>query len=117
MLSEIKVALRGLAKSPGFTAIAIATLALALGAQRSDVLRLMVGYAAKLVGIGSLIGLLLALMSTRTLSTLLYNVGAFDAATFIFVTLALTAVALLASYIPALRATRADPMIALSHNA
>jgi ABC-type lipoprotein release transport system permease subunit len=55
-------------------------------------------------------------MSTRTLSALLYNVGAFDAMTFILVTIALTAVALLASYIPALRATRADPMIALSHN-
>jgi putative ABC transport system permease protein len=89
---------------------------MALGAQRADVLRLVVGHAAKLVGIGSAIGLLLALMSTRTLSALLYNVGAFDAATFIFVTTALAAVALLASYIPALRATRADPMIALSHN-
>jgi len=90
---------------------------MALGAQRSDVLRLVVGHAAKLVGIGSVIGLLLAFMSTRALSALLYNVGAFDGATFIFVTVALAAVALLASYIPALRATRADPMIALSHNA
>ena len=90
---------------------------MALGAQRSDVLRLVVGHAAKLVGIGSVIGLVLALMSTRTLSALLYNVGAFDAATFIFVTVALAAVALLASYIPALRATKSDPMIALSHNA
>jgi putative ABC transport system permease protein len=90
---------------------------MALGAQRSDVLRLVVGHAAKLVGIGTLIGLLLALFSTRTLSVLLYNVGAFDAGTFIFVTIALAAIAVLASYIPALRATRADPMIALSHNA
>jgi len=90
---------------------------MALGAQRSDVLRLVVGHAAKLVGIGTLIGLLLALFSTRTLSALLYNVGAFDAGTFIFVTIALAAIAVLASYIPALRATRADPMIALSHNA
>ena len=89
---------------------------MALGAQRADVLWLVVGHAAKLVGIGSAIGLLLALMSTRTLSALLYNVGAFDTATFILVTTALVAVALLASYIPALRATRADPMIALSHN-
>ena len=47
----------------------------------------------------------------------LKNLSAFDAATFAFVTVALAAVALLASYIPALRATRADPMIALSHNA
>jgi putative ABC transport system permease protein len=89
---------------------------MALGAQRSDVLRLVVGHAAKLVGIGSVIGLVLAFMSTRTLSALLYNVGAFDAAIFAFVTIALAAVALLASCVPALRATRADPMIALSHN-
>jgi putative ABC transport system permease protein len=90
---------------------------MALGAQRRDVLRLVVGHAAKLVGIGTLIGLLLALLSTRALAALLYSVGAFDAATFIFVTIALAGVALLASYFPALRATRADPMIALSHNA
>jgi len=90
---------------------------MALGAQRSDVLKLVVGHAVKLVGIGAVIGLILAFFSTRTLSASLYNVGAFDAATFVFVTIALSAVGLLASYIPALRATRADPMIALSHNA
>jgi putative ABC transport system permease protein len=90
---------------------------MALGAQRRDVLGLVVGHAFKLVGIGTVIGLLLALLSTRTLSALLYSVGAFDPTTFVFVTIALAAVALLASYIPALRATRADPMIALSHNA
>jgi len=90
---------------------------MALGAQRHDVLRLVVGHALKLVGIGTAIGLVLALLSTRTLSALLYSVGAFDATTFVFVTVTLAAVALLASYIPALRATRADPMIALSHNA
>jgi putative ABC transport system permease protein len=89
---------------------------MALGAQRSDVLRLVVGHAAKLVGIGAVIGLVLAFFSTRTLSAFLYTVGAFDVATFVFVTIALAAVALIASYIPALRATRADPMIALSHN-
>jgi putative ABC transport system permease protein len=88
---------------------------MALGAQRGDVLRLVVGHAAKLVGIGSIIGLVLAFFSTRTLSAFLYSVGAFDPATFVIVTLALGAVALLASYIPALRATRADPMIALTH--
>jgi putative ABC transport system permease protein len=90
---------------------------MALGAQRSDVLRLVVGHALKLVGIGTVVGLLLAFMSTRALSALLYSVGAFDPTTFIFVTIALAAVALLASYIPALRATRADPMLALAHNA
>jgi putative ABC transport system permease protein len=90
---------------------------MALGAQRCDVLRLVVGHALKLVGIGTVVGLVLAFLSTRALSALLYSVGAFDPTTFIFVTIALAAVALLASYIPALRATRADPLIALSHNA
>src|SRR5260370_41604937 len=89
---------------------------MALGAQRRDVLRLVVGHALKLVGIGTVIGLILALLSTRTLSALLYTVGAFDATTFLFVTVTLAAVDALASYIPALRAPPADPMFALSHN-
>jgi putative ABC transport system permease protein len=90
---------------------------MALGAQRGDVLRLVVGHALKLVGIGTAIGLVLAFFSTRALAALLYNVGASDPATFTIVTVVLTTIAFLASYIPALRATRADPMIALSHNA
>ena len=89
---------------------------MALGAQRSDVLRLVVGHAAKLVGIGTVIGLVLAFLSTRLLSALLYNVGAFDVTTFLFVTIALATVALLASYIPAHRAARADPVVALGHD-
>lgn len=88
----------------------------ALGAQRRDVLRLVVGHAAKLVGIGTLLGLILALLSTRALSTLLYGVDAFDPGTFAIVTVVLAGVAFLASYLPALRATRADPIIALSHH-
>jgi putative ABC transport system permease protein len=90
---------------------------MALGAQRRDVLRLVVGHAAKLVGIGTVLGLVLAFFSSRALSALLYGVGAFDPLTIIFFTVALISIALIASYIPALRATRADPMIALSHNA
>ena len=66
---------------------------------------------------GTVFGLVFALLCTRALSSLLYGVGAFDVVTFAVVTLALAGVALLASYIPALRATQADPMIALSHNA
>jgi hypothetical protein len=195
MLSEIKVALRGLLKSPGFTVIAIATLALAIGANTSvfsSINALLVrplpyqqpsklvliwerfaaqgldripvsppeyldlenqfhgctqiaaptyeafnlgsgdlperisgaivspalfpllgvepikgrtfareeqGHALKLVGIGTAIGLVLAFLSTCALAALLYNVGAFDPATFAIVTVVLTTIAFLASYI------------------
>jgi putative ABC transport system permease protein len=88
---------------------------MALGAQRADVLRLVIGRAAKLVLVGTAAGLLLGIFSSRALRAMLYNVGAFDLATFVGVTLALCVVSLLASYIPAVRATRADPMIALGH--
>lgn len=90
---------------------------MALGAQRADVLRLVIGRAAKLVLIGTAIGLILGAFSSRALRALLYNVGAFDLMTFLTVTIALIVVSLLASYIPAVRATRADPMIALGHGA
>jgi putative ABC transport system permease protein len=90
---------------------------MALGAQRSDVLRLVIGRAAKLVLLGTAVGLLLGILSSRALQAMLFNVGAFDPTTFVVVTFALIAVSLLASYIPAVRATRADPMIALGHGA
>src|SRR4051812_6192749 len=90
---------------------------MALGAQRGDVLRLVIGRAAKLVLIGTAAGLVLGIMSSRALGAMLFNVGAFDPMTFAGVTFALIAVSLLASYIPAVRATRADPMIALGHGA
>ena len=90
---------------------------MALGAQRRDVFVLVLGRAAKLVALGSAIGLVLAAFSSRALGSMLYNVGAFDVSTFAFVTAVLVFVALLASYIPARRATKADPMIALGHNA
>jgi predicted permease len=88
---------------------------MALGAQRRDVLLLIIGRAARLVLIGTIVGLALAMLSTRALSALLYDVGAFDLPTFVIVTLVLASVALAASYLPALRATKADPMIALTH--
>ncbi len=89
---------------------------MALGAQRRDVLRLIVGHGMKLIAIGTAIGLILAISSVRALGAMLYNVGAFDLSTFIGVTFALGPVALLASYIPAARVVRADPMSALAHN-
>jgi len=65
---------------------------MALGAQRGDVLRLVIGRAAKLVLIGTGAGLVLGIMSSRALRAMLFNVGAFDPMTFVGVTLALIAV-------------------------
>jgi putative ABC transport system permease protein len=90
---------------------------MALGAQRRDVLRLVILHAFKLVCAGTIIGLLVAFFSTSTLRSVLYQVSTFDLSTFTFVIFALALVAFLASYVPARRATRADPMIALGHNA
>lgn len=89
---------------------------MALGAQRGDVLKLILGRSFKLISAGAIIGLIVAVTSTRTLQALLYSVSAFDATTFVLVTLLLGAVAMAASYIPAMRATRADPMVVLGHN-
>src|SRR5437667_2272773 len=89
---------------------------MALGAQRSDVLKLVLVRSLKLISAGTIIGLIVALMSTHTLRALLYSVSAFDAATFALVTILLGAIALVASYLPAMRASKADPMIALGHN-
>jgi len=89
---------------------------MALGAQRSDVLKLVLACSLKLISAGTIIGLIIAVMSTRTLQTLLYSVSAFDMATFALVTIFLGAIALAASYLPAMRATRADPMVVLGHN-
>jgi putative ABC transport system permease protein len=86
---------------------------MALGAQRSDVLKLILGRSLKLISAGAAIGLIVALLSAGALRALLYNVSAFDTPTFVLVTILLAAVALAASYLPAMRATRADPMVAL----
>jgi putative ABC transport system permease protein len=89
---------------------------MALGAQRSDVLKLVLVCSLKLISAGTIIGLIVAVMSTRTLQALLYSVSAFDMATFALVTVVLGAIAVAASYLPAMRATRADPMVVLGHN-
>lgn len=87
----------------------------ALGAQRNDVLRLVVGQGARLalIGVGS--GVAGALLVTRLMGTLLYGVSASDPLTFIGVAILLLLVALAACYVPARRAMRVDPMIALRY--
>jgi len=86
---------------------------MALGAARSQVLRLIVGHGLALAGIGVGVGLVLAPLGTWFGRSLFYNVSPFDPLTFGAVAAFLLAVAIAASYIPALRATRVDPVDAL----
>ena len=87
----------------------------ALGAQRADVLKLVLGDGAKLALAGIAVGVLGAAAATRVMTTLLFDVKPTDPATFILTTLLLAAVALCACYIPARRAMRVDPMVALRY--
>jgi putative ABC transport system permease protein len=86
---------------------------MALGAQRSDVLRLIVGSGMRLTALGLLCGVAAALVLTRLLSALLFGVQPFDVPTFAIVAAALAFVALLACWLPAHRAARSNPIAAL----
>ena len=88
---------------------------MALGAGRSEIFRLVVGQGMALALIGLLVGLPLALGMGRAVSRLLYGVAPNDFATFAGVAVVLAGVALVACYIPARRAMRVDPMVALRH--
>jgi putative ABC transport system permease protein len=90
-------------------------LRMALGARREDMLRLVVGQGFKLTMVAVGIGIIGALALVRFLSSLLYGVRPLDPLTFVAAALALTAAALLATYLPARRATKVDPMVALRY--
>ena len=85
----------------------------ALGAGRREVLSLVIGYGLLLAGVGIVVGLVLAPVSTWLAKSLLYNVSPFDPLTFLAVAAFLLIVAIIASWLPALRATRVDPLRAL----
>jgi ABC-type antimicrobial peptide transport system permease subunit len=90
-------------------------LRVALGAGRGDVLGLIVGKSLSLTLAGLVAGAAVALGLSRVLASLLYGVGAADPLTFASIAVLLTGVSLLASALPALRATRIDPLIAIRY--
>jgi putative ABC transport system permease protein len=86
---------------------------MALGAERSGILLMVLRQGMELAIAGVVVGLLGAFALTRVMTSLLFGVSALDAATFAIVPVVLIATATLAIYIPALRATRVDPTVAL----
>jgi ABC-type antimicrobial peptide transport system permease subunit len=88
---------------------------LALGAAPRDILRLMIGQGMKLTVIGVTIGFIGAIAITRLTSSLLFSVAPTDFVTFAVSAVALTLVALLACFLPARRATKVDPLVALRY--
>jgi len=137
VLQDLRFAFPTLGRSPGFTAVAVLTLAaigiygvvafsvtrrtqevgirMSLGAQRASISRLVVGEGARMAVFGVVIGIAASFVTTRLISSLLFGISATAPWTFVGVAALLSAVALLASYIPARRALRVDPVVALRY--
>jgi ABC-type antimicrobial peptide transport system permease subunit len=88
---------------------------MALGASRSDVLRLVLRQGFTMAAIGVAVGLVGALLTTRVLRTLVFGVSTTDPAVFLVIVMVLCGTAWLASYVPARRATRVDPLVTLRY--
>jgi putative ABC transport system permease protein len=88
---------------------------MALGAQRGTVLKLVLGRGVAMIAIGSILGLAGAVELTRFLDGMLFGLSALDVATYLVVATGFAATAMLASYLPARRATSIDPLVALRH--
>jgi ABC-type antimicrobial peptide transport system permease subunit len=86
---------------------------MALGATRGQVLGLVLGQGLRLAAAGLVIGIVAALALSRVVASLLYGVSATDLATFVGVPIALALIAMLATLVPARRATRVDPVVAM----
>ncbi len=114
---DVRYGARMLIRKPGFTIVGICTTAQlkALGARTRDVLLMVLRQGMSLVVIGVVLGVAGAYAVTRTIRSLLFAVGTTDPLTFVLVSLLLAAVGFLACYLPARRATKVDPLIALRY--
>jgi putative ABC transport system permease protein len=113
LMQDIRYGMRTLGKTPGFTAIAVLTLA--LGADPRSVMWLVLSQGTRLAFTGVAIGLVAALALARVMAGLLFEVRATDPVTYAGVAILLIVVALTACYVPARRAARVDPMVALRY--